>query len=903
MEHCLTYYSQKTEITNYYLNNTSSSFYNIIQRIKTILDTYFIDEYETVNPKIQEIMDLLELNSNDTLKDELNSLKDLYTNLKEKIYTINSITELEYQTVLSNLDNSYKYPPYIIKGIKDYINEIMNLKENGYFISNEEINNINNSFINIIEEAKQVAKKLDNVQIIDKVFDSIMIKFREGYIYTVKYMEEIKSSNFTFEEDIFNTTLFSQNEKNKIENDLKELCDNILNIIKKEKNSYIIKIRNYFKNFVEDNLEDLNDIITDLNVILSEEALFNIAQSFEISLNFSIEKLNNITYENINLSKQYFDLYYKMISNDSELIKLLQNYYLDSNTIYKQYYYPNQTTQLPQYDVIYGKIRTLTYLSKYNNYIANFNYSEEYLSNQLYFDIINEYREIFTKMKEELQSIINNKLSEKYSKYSEFDFYENHMRIFGKLKAKIDKYFSSDIFDQKYLKIINESINSNINLIKLTKNYINDKHNSIKSLSTYQDQDYSNDICVNFRRKVCYGCTNCVQYTFFYDRFCFILSPYEYNHLHITKITFDSIQNFSEYSLVFNNINDKVNEKTNRYNYILKNFESNISLIKQDTLNKNITYNHLTALKEWVKLILNQKFEAVLLESTYNYYKQDLDSKLENMFSDIFNRWKSVYKTLVKDIRKNSEDLKFSMFEFTNMAEIYRTIIETDLTENYFNSIIHFEKSELNYMISQYYNYLLKLIDKYYKYIIHKISADENDFNDMLVEHKLEIKKNFDIFREIICNSEIDYLNISNQLNILETNETDFFKVKQILKDNINETSETLEDIISEIFMFEMLLSDGDKYTLVMRYYLENKELGKLIEKYYEPLERGEFIYLNIGKFKNIMLENWIFDSEDFINILNNALYGTNKEIKNELNIKLLEYTSSIENELNETFL
>lgn len=282
-----------------------------------------------------------------------------------------------------------------------------------------------------------------------------MIKFREGYIYTVKYMEEIKSSNFTFEEDIFNTTLFSQNEKNKIENDLKELCDNILNIIKNEKNSYIIKIRNYFKNFVDDNLEDLNDIITDLNVILSEEALFNIAQSFEISLNFSIEKLNNITYENINLSKQYFDLYYKIISNDSELIKLLQNYYLDSNTIYKQYYYPNQTTQLPQYDIIYGKIRTLTYLSKYNNYIANFNYSEEYLSNQLYFDIINEYREIFTKMKEELQSIINNKLSEKYSKYSEFDFYENHMRIFGKLKAKIDKYFSSDIFDQKYLKIIN----------------------------------------------------------------------------------------------------------------------------------------------------------------------------------------------------------------------------------------------------------------------------------------------------------------------------------------------------------------------------------------------------------------------------------------------------------------
>jgi preprotein translocase subunit SecA len=50
------------------------------------------------------------------------------------------------------------------------------------------------------------------------------------------------------------------------------------------------------------------------------------------------------------------------------------------------------------------------------------------------------------------------------------------------------------------------------------------------------------------------------------------------------------------------------------------------------------------------------------------------------------------------------------------------------------------------------------------------------------------------------------------------------------------------------------------------------------------------------------MLENWIFDSDDFINILNNALYETNKEIKHELNIKLLEYTTLIENELNEFF-
>ena len=266
-----------TVITNYYLNNTSSSYVNIIQKMKTILDTYFIYEYNTIYPKIEEILILLEQNSNDTLKNELLTLKDLFTNLKEGIYTINSITESDFQTVLSNLENSLQYPFDIIKRIKEYIKELMNIKSNGYFISAEDINSFNNSFTSLILEAEEVAKKLDNIDIIDKVFDRIMIKFREGYIYTIKFMEEIKSGNFTLEEDVLNTTLFSQSEKNKMENELKSLCDNILNIIKKENEVYMEKIKRYFDKFLDDNLDNLNDIIIDISIIFSEEAIQTMA--------------------------------------------------------------------------------------------------------------------------------------------------------------------------------------------------------------------------------------------------------------------------------------------------------------------------------------------------------------------------------------------------------------------------------------------------------------------------------------------------------------------------------------------------------------------------------------------------------------------------------------------------
>ena len=91
--------------------------------------------------------------------------------------------------------------------------------------------------------------------------------------------------------------------KNTIESELKYLCDNILNILNAEKNSYILKIKNYLKIFLDDNLVDLNDIISDLNVIISEEAIFKIQQSFEISLNLSLKKLYNITYENMKMAK------------------------------------------------------------------------------------------------------------------------------------------------------------------------------------------------------------------------------------------------------------------------------------------------------------------------------------------------------------------------------------------------------------------------------------------------------------------------------------------------------------------------------------------------------------------------------------------------------------------------
>ena len=884
-------------ILNYYTNDTSISYINTVKEVKSIIDIYIENEYNKSVQKIEELLIKLEQNSNDTLTNVLASLKKLINDLKEDKF---SIGDDKYQLILSNLENSLQYPSDIIQKIKEYLSEIKNIYKNGNIISKENINNINKSFNFLISESEKVNKKLNNIDIIDTVFDEIMIKFRESYANTVKYMEEIKSGNFTLEDDVLNENLFTSEVKSKLENELKSLSDNILDNIKKENNIYMSKIKKYLDKIYEENYDELNKIIIELSILFSDEAIQDVEKSFENSLNLYLEKLSNLINVNINFAEEYINQYYNMLNDENSLKNWIENNYSNSNQASQSFQDSSTLRQSPTFDLIYGNKITSTYFNKYNTFIANLNYTEEYLTNQIQVEIINEYREIFIKIKEEFQSILNNKLADKFQDYEQVNFFENHEKIINRLILRFDKYFSDEIFDNKYTKIINQNINNNKNLIKSAKKNMNEKHNYIKLFPI--EEDNINDMCIIFRRKVCYGCTNCVAYTFFPNNFCFILSPYEYNHLKIEKIYYEQIKNFGNLNDEFTKLDNIISSKINKYNDIFKDLDSSISLLKQETLNENITFNYLSPLNDWIDSIIKQKLGNVILNYAYEYHQKNIETKLEIMFKDVFNKWQIIFGTLGKEINYYAEQIKYSNFEFSNMAMNYLTILQTDHLENYYNSINLFERAEFNYTISYYYNYFMNLINKSYKYITQKITENKNNFNDIIIERKNEIRNIFDNFTTKISDSEYESLSMNNQLNTLKANETDFFKVKYILNKNKNETNVKLEDLIEDIRDNEFYLIPGDKYSLYMKYCLENNELAKTINKYYDSFDKGNYLNLNLNKFKDVMLENWVFDGYDFTNILNNALYETNNEIINELFIKKEEYSTSIENEINKFY-
>ena len=266
-----------------------------------------------------------------------------------------------------------------------------------------------------------------------------------------------------------------------------------------------------------------------------------------------------------------------MVNDENSLKNWIENNYSNSNQASQSFQDSSTLRQSPTFDLIYGNKITSAYFNKYNTFIANLNYTEEYLTNQIQVEIINEYREIFIKIKEEFQSILNNKLADKFQDYEQVNFFENHEKIINRLILRFDKYFSDEIFDNKYTKIINQNINNNKNLIKSAKKNMNEKHNYIKLFPI--EEDNINDMCIIFRRKVCYGCTNCVSYTFFPNNFCFILSPYEYNHLKIEKIYYEQIKNFGNLNDEFNKLDNLISSKINKYNDIFKDLDSSISLL------------------------------------------------------------------------------------------------------------------------------------------------------------------------------------------------------------------------------------------------------------------------------------------------------------------------------------
>ena len=882
------------EITTYYLNSSSESYEDKIKEVEVILNNYYKDGYDKIHIPIEEMFTEFEENYIETLRSPQKLIDNFLTKLENKSYTINYATDEDFSNMISYLYNSKKITNDIIDRIKEYINKEIGLKDNGYFISANEIEKNKNSFTPVLTESKEQAKKLDKDQYIDKTFDNIMIDFEDNITDIIKDMERKKEEQFVLHEDPLQYSIFDDDSKQNLQSQMNTIKTDIQLLIKEENNYYMNNIKSNITKFKDKESANLNNLISEINVLLSTDKLIKIAQNFEQTLTAILDEISKAILTNEKYANQYFDEYIKVLNDNNYLNNLINQRYQIASSIYS-----GKTRKFIRvdYQTIYSKEKTNAYITKYNTYKANFEYSKKYINESLFLDIMNEYKDVISKIKKELQSIRNLKIPEKYSDIPELDFFYNNLRTVDKLFTRLDDYISDNIFNNKHLKEINAFKPSKIAHLNSLESSINTKHNTINKLNLYGDN--SNDICISFRRKVCYGCTNCAWYTYLDERMCF---PLANTKTHINLIKTDAISNkdLISFKKEFETLYKQLSEKTKSYNSKWVNLENKFEQIKKETLAQKYTLNYLVPLDNYVNNVMEEKIGDNLVKASYDFYKKLVNEKIPNIFDESLNRFNSTINNLIELIDFNFQSFTNSISEYRVMVAILNSIFTQNSTRDFFNIIIDFEKTEFNSTISYYYSYIKKIINEAYQYIKGEIPTNEKHFNDII---NLRIKDVDDIFKKILSNlaeSKNTALSLEKQQTLLNVPETNFFKANSIMTDHIYNIKSLFDQKTKELAKFRKY--DIDETALVSRYFLEIQQNWKRTTSFYKEVDHDVFVVLNLEKFEQIVFQNWIFDQTDFIKKLNIVLLDSTKEIRSEYLLQKDSYINQLEKEIDDQF-
>ena len=891
--------SKLTEISTYYLNNTPNSFIGTIQESEKILNNYFKLEYDLIKPQIDSLLKKFEDNLFGSLEKEIKIIDNLYKNIENKYFTIQRASDEDYNDLLNDLlfiKNSFND---FVNQIKEKISKEMEIKDSGYFISNYDITSNNYSFYDIVERALNIAYILDKDEYIDKVFDQIMINFRRNYTNIIKYMETKKEELFPLNEDVLRESLFSQREKNNIEKNISTLGVNILNKINNENEDYLGKIKKEIDKLSK-NKEYLFNLSSDLYGLFSAN-LEEIANLYEKAFSSSLNKINKELNNNILLANNYFNTLEKIINNKTKIKELLRNYHTDDAHLKKVLNYdPPHYVSLHHFeDSITGVYIANGYLTKYESYKKNFAKNQEYIKNQLYKDLLSLYKKPLTQIKEVIQNFKNNKLNEKYFDIEELSFINDHIKNIETLYDKINIYISDNIFNTKYVGKIKDNQDKGILNIANANNNIENKNKKINARKLVNEL---NDFCVTFVRKKSYSCVSGVW--FFYkdsDYYCFSSPDISNNHQKLVELNVNSDENLINFNNRFNTFYNSINLKEKSYTEKVNDFKNSISLIEKETIKENIISKEFSELENGINTLLNQKYGNVIIQNSYNYYQNNLEQIMGDLLNNITSEWNDAYDLLYEEIKNNLTKFKNSMNEFSSFSQIYNSLIVQNITRLYYDSIEAHQKSEFNYTIGYYYNILNKILQSTHQFIINKLPTNPNAFNDILDRRKNDVNNLFKSLFENIKTNENYALSYDKQINFLQVANTNFFKVNNILSDNILYTNNSLNEKISKI---KKLRNNkvNDEISLTSRFYLENSISGKEIDDFYEQINKKVFVYLNLDKFKDLLIGNWIFDQDEFINKLNSTLYNSNLEIAKEFSTLKEDFSNTLESQITHYF-
>ena len=889
-------------ISTYYLNHTSSSYISTIEKASQILLNYYENEVELIVPKVENQIELFENITLESIQKQLNLIKKLKQKVENRDstnFTINGTTKKEdYDKIITNLENSNNYISKIIQLFQEKVKKELDLKD-GYFITKYDIDSNNNRFKEIINESLEASQSIEDNEYIDKEFDRIMTDFRLNFSSIMNDMKNLKENKFFMNENTLQGEYFSKSELDKISSNFEKQAYEILINIKHENDLYISTIKNNVSQFLKDNKEYLDNLIKDLEYLFSEK-MDLLGEQYKNVFNKHLESINKVMENNKDLTKNYLDGLYGVLTDNNKIVKLLES------TPVNKALPPGKSCEYPDHahcwkytkytDSIVTKSVTQFYYDKYRIFKAKFDYSKEFINNDLISDFLEEYKKAITNFKQLLQTFKNNKISDKYPEFNELYFIDEHINKMNDFYNSLNRHISDEVFNDKYLPLLNKfKQNKNIEITDI-ENYIEEMNQNIKTKKT--ENNLKDDFCTTYKRKKTYTCNNGAVYNYTDDGNTCLESFYTNNYKYLVLPSFESDIEFdNEVTNTYKLIKQKIDSYTNKINElknIITTIESNIK--KMDLCN-----DYLSPIQEKLNSIISEKYSDNLIKGSYNYYKKIIDNNLENILNEVENKWINSFDILGERIDNNIDKFKYSISELGLISLIYDSLIYQNITYAFHDSIISHQRTEFNYTISYYYNCLIQNISSYLYSIYNQIPTNQEGFNNITNVRRKEINDLINKLINDITESKNQALSLERQVYILDVSSSNFFKTNSILTQSIKNTNSILNSKGNELYK----INNGKKFNefaLASRFYLENSLNGWQIEEYYKPIDKNLFIYLKEQEFKNLLINNMIFDQDDLINQLNIHFEKSDLEIKNDFLIEKKDYREKLDNKISSIY-
>ena len=850
--------SKIVEISTYYLNHTDTSYANKTLKAKEIFDNYYKKEKEHIESKVNILFDEFKNISNDFLKDHQYKINKIVNRIDNGDTRINLASVEDHKNIIKNLYNSNILVKDIISQVEKKFKEAMNIKSNGFFETQQEIDNNKNIYDKISEEAINISYTLDKNELIDKTFDNIMTKFRDQYIVILYYMDTLKLERFPLRENVLINSLFNEEYMNQTDDFFKNEMKKIKNFIETENNKYYSSINNLLKPFKSDNNKDLEDILEDLKRELSDTPLYN---------------LNNTFDEVISITKDSID-------------KLIDDHYINAIQ-YLQNVKNSDSTHCTQ-----------SFINKYNTFMNYLNEIKNFINYNLKNNLACIYKNVINQIKILLYSIKTNKVLKKY--YNQFPFAETHLKEIDHLLKIFEKYISDKNFNKIYLPIIS-------NYIKLTNDKLNQNENKILNLyNSVASLSYSSSTSFDYYHYI----SNCHTECKFRFGFCWkhytVCHPYYQgynvegtnNYMNLKSINFT--QYISKFDKKYNELYNPFSYNINLYNNHLEELYNKTESTKNEILNEDTNTIYLNSLSEKINSIINNKLGNNLLLSSYNYYKYQINTNLPQLLNDILEKIKNIYDEIYEDINLNKNNFKSSIYEFYYASSFYSQMFVENILYEYGDSIFDKCKNELNYTIKYYYNMILSKVNKTYSYILHNIPINEKPFDEILNRRKNEINQFFKDFINKINLSKNEILIKENQEQILKINEKNFFNAYNYIINNINDLENQLQEKIDnfEILADELYTGETHEELIVAKYYLENSMNGKQINEIFSNYYKETFIDFQYNVYEKLFKDIMKIDIDELKNNINQAIINSKEMIENNFKFEKKQYIDILKNKI-----